>query len=370
MAEGLDFSWGRPGAAAIKASGRQFVCRYLGPARFGGKGMTAAEMNDYLNNGIAVVLNFESSGTNTTNYANGVADATFAQAQAVLLGQPNAVIYFSNDKQDTSGLVDYLHGVASVVGLNRVGLYGGIGAIQIAQGSNAACWYWQTYAWSGGRVAPGVHIYQYLNGQTINGASVDFDRNLQDNFGQIGSAVPSSGGGQTVGYNASSWATSQIQQALNDPRCGGYKLTVDNLYGPATTLAVHQFEIAQGLSVDIGIAGPQVVGRLAQLLGQQPPQPPHPSGPNLAVDGVYGAATCRAEQAALGVAQDGVRGHVTISAEQRRTGAKVDGIDGPDTTRHLQARLNGVISAGLNVDGVRGPLTIKALQTALNGGKF
>jgi murein L,D-transpeptidase YcbB/YkuD len=61
---------------------------------------------------------------------------------------------------------------------------------------------------------------------------------------------------------------------------------------------------------------------------------------------------------------------VTISAEQRRTGAKVDGIDGPDTTRHLQARLNGVIGAGLNVDGVRGPLTIKALQTALNGGKF
>jgi peptidoglycan hydrolase-like protein with peptidoglycan-binding domain len=352
MAEGLDFSWGRPGAAAIKAAGRSFVCRYLGPARFGGKGMTAAEMNDYLNNGIAVVLNFESSGTNTTSFANGAADATFAQAQAVLLGHPDAVIYFSNDKQDITGLVDYMHGVASVIGLDRTGLYAGLAGIQAVQAAGAARWFWQTYAWSGGKVAPGVHIYQYRNGQTINGASVDFDRSLQDNFGQIGGgAQPASGGGTTpVQHVTVNRSVQDIQRIVG--------AAVDGIWGPETEGKVRAWQSAHGLVPD-GIWGP-----LSDAAAFGKP------GPNLAVDGIYGPATIRAEQAVLGVAQDGIRGPQTIAAEQRRTGAKADGIDGPDTIRHLQARLNGVIGAGLAVDGVRGPLTIKALQRALNAGKF
>lgn len=353
MAEGLDFSWGRPGPAAIVAAGRVFVCRYLGPARFGGKGMTRDEMQAYLNAGLAVVLNFESSGTNTTSFANGVADAKYAQGEAVALGYPNAVIYFSNDKQDTTGLVDYLRGVESVIGHARTGLYAGIGGIQVAQGAGVAAWFWQTYAWSGGKVAPGVHIYQYRNGQTINGASVDFNRNLQDPFGQIGGgATPASNGGTSspVQHVTVNRSVQDIQRAVG--------AAVDGVWGPETDGKVKAFQSSHGLVPD-GIWGP-----LSDAAAFGKP------GPNLAVDGQYGPATIRAEQAALGVAQDGIRGPRTIEAEQRRTGAKIDGVDGPDTVRHLQARLNGVIGAGLAVDGKRGSATVSALQRALNAGRF
>lgn len=366
MSEGLDFSWGRPGSAAIKAAGRVFVCRYLGAGRFGGKGMAGVEFADYLNNGIAVVLNFESSGTDTTSYANGVADATFAQGQAVLLGHGDAVIYFSNDKADTTGLVDYLRGVNSVIGLNRTGLYAGLAGIQAAQAAGVARWFWQTYAWSQNHVAPGVHIFQYLNGQRINNADVDFDRNLQGSFGQIGSAVPADVP-PVVGYNASTWPTAQIQAALDDPRCGSAGIQVDGIYGPATTTAVHNFEVNQGLTVDVGIAGPQVVGRLAQLLGQpqpvKPPQPPVVTAPPfpLPAGWYFGWATGPKESVS------GYYGHsADLQLWQQRMkdrgwGIVPDGHYGPQT--------NGVAiqfqtEKHLTVDGKIGPQTWAAAWTA------
>lgn len=368
MTEGYDFSWGRPGPAAILANGRSFVCRYLGPDRFGGKAITKAELDGYLNAGIAVVLNYEGSGQDTTSYANGVADATYANAQAAALGYPNAVIYFSNDKASISGLVDYMHGVASVIGLARTGLYAGVTGIQAVKQAGAAAWYWQTYAWSGLVVATGVHIYQYSNNHLVNGSSVDYDRALVANFGQIVGAEPADNPppvpAPVVGYNASTWSTAQIQAALNKVDAAG--LAVDGAYGPATTAAVHAFEIKYHLTVDIGIAGPQVVAKLAALIKVNPVT----NLPHLVIDGKEGPLTTEAEQRALHVTADGIRGPVTIKAEQNRTGATEDGFDGPDTNRHLQAYLNKRIKANLVVDGIRGPLTVRALQRALDAGEF
>jgi hypothetical protein len=79
----------------------------------------------------------------------------------------------------------YLAGAASVLGRERVGVYGGAVIIDHCQAVGSASWFWQTYAWSGGRVCPGIHLYQYQNGQTINGGSVDFTRSMQDNYGQL-----------------------------------------------------------------------------------------------------------------------------------------------------------------------------------------
>lgn len=363
MAELFDFSWGRPGPAAIKSSGRIGVIRYLYSP---GKGATKAELQSYLNAGLVVVLNYEGSGTDATSYINGVADARYAQRQAAVLGFPNAVIYFSIDEKTAPDPQDYFRGVESIIGHSRAGVYGGYGTITALQKAGLCSWFWQTYAWSGGRVAAGVHLYQYSNGHTINGASVDYDRNLEADFGQIGGPqLASTTVSTAIGWNASSWSTVQIQKALNE--AAGAKLTVDGIYGPATTAAVHAFEMGHKLTVDVGIAGAQVVKELAALLTP----PVRVTAPRkLAVDGKEGPLTCEAEQRVLDVTVDGVRGPITISAEQRRTGAAVDGIDGPDTNRHLQRRLNGVIGARLAIDGIRGPLTVKALQRALNAGKF
>lgn len=100
-----------------------------------------------------------------------------------------------------------------------------------------------------------------------------------------------------------------------------------------------------------------------------PTHTPAPSRPTatsskLAVDGIWGVLTTKAEQRALGVTADGIRGPRTIAAEQRRTGARVDGLDGPDTRKHLQAHLR------VRQDGIVGPITVRALQSRLNAGTF
>src|SRR5439155_8025421 len=46
---------------------------------------------------------------------------------------------------------------------------------------------WQTYAWSGGRLSSEADFYQYMNGQTFAGASVDFNKIL--NGPQLGALV-------------------------------------------------------------------------------------------------------------------------------------------------------------------------------------
>src|SRR4051812_7074846 len=93
-------------------------------------------------------------------------------------------------------------------------------------------------------------------------------------------------------------------------------------------------------------------------------QPGGGGGVQLVVDGVFGPATIRALQRALGVAVDGQFGPVTQKALQSRLGVAADGVIGPITIRALQRRV------GATVDGQWGPETTKALQRALNAGTF
>lgn len=351
-AEAVDFSYGRPGAAALISAGRPNAFRYVGAFDGDGRAIGAAELAEYMAAGVSVTLNYEGSGQDATSFANGVEDAKYAQDRVAALDHPEAVVYFSIDEQFASDPANYFKGVESVIGHARAGIYGSLDMLEAVHTAGLCSFYWLTYAWLQGRPVPDwVHVFQFSNGQTINGAAVDFDHCLQADWGQIGGGAPvvvpaSSGSSGSVGSVTVLRAVTQIQSLVGAAQ--------DGVYGPETTAKVQAWQGAHGLTAD-GIWGP-----LSDAAGF----------PGIAVDGAEGPETTKAEQAALGVTVDGIRGPETISAEQSRTGAGMDGVDGPDTTSHLQAYLNRVIGAGLTVDGVRGPLTVKALQTALNERKF
>ena len=204
MALGLDDITDPP-IAALKAAGFTFLCRYTGyfagyndaqPQTQQGKCLTPEEAKALSMAGMTIVSNYEWYETRPTEgYAAGVWDAQEAQKIHLACGGPaNRPIYFSVDF-DAAGpdVLDYFHGVSSVIGLIRTGVYGSYRVLAYLFDQGAIAWGWQTYAWSGGAWEPRAHIQQYSNGMIMSGLSVDYDRSLKADFGQWiegGSMVP------------------------------------------------------------------------------------------------------------------------------------------------------------------------------------
>ncbi len=187
--EGVDFSWGRPGGAALVAAGKHFVIRYVPYAGDGGKGLEAAEIADYRSHGLGICLVFESTMARalTGGYAGGVADAKTSVAAIAALGMPSSMpVYFAVDTDTTAtnwpAIDAYFDGAISVMGKARVGVYGEASLMDHLR--DKVDYLWQTYAWSGGVMASGIDLLQYLNGQTINGAGVDYVRAYVGDYGQ------------------------------------------------------------------------------------------------------------------------------------------------------------------------------------------
>jgi len=191
--QGVDLSFARPGGKALAAAGKHFVVRYL---TGDGKALGGHEAKDYHQHGVAVCLVFESTKGRALDGAQaGRDDGARAEAAATALGVPPEVpIYFAVDFDATAGqqpAIDaYLRGAGSAIGDERVGVYGGIRVLKRCRANRTARWFWQTYAWSGGKIAPFIHLYQYRNHQTINGGLVDFDRAYRPNFGQWPQPAP------------------------------------------------------------------------------------------------------------------------------------------------------------------------------------
>lgn len=190
---GVDYAWSKPRPSVLAQQGRTFACRYGGTGIDDSKMLTANELAALTAAGISVVANVEGAPSGFKWYSGGQDWARRGVAWFKALGMPSdRPIYFSADWDVTSGdwpaLKAALDGAASVIGRNRVGLYGGHYAIQKAKDTGAAAWLWQTYAWSGQPTqwVSGTHLQQYRNGVTIDGADCDLDRALQDDYGQWG----------------------------------------------------------------------------------------------------------------------------------------------------------------------------------------
>ena len=207
MLNGVDYSFGRPGGSALAAAGKRFAVRYLAYSGAAGgderKFLTAPEVLDLHGNGLAVVANFESTSNRMLDGAvAGAADANDARAEMASLGFPSTCpVYFSADfdpQPQYLGRIDaYLTAAASVLGRARVGVYGGIDLLTHTRAAGTAQWFWMAAGWDHGRQPPAfAHLWQYQTaGQgapAINGAAVDNDRALLDNYGQWD--APPSGG--------------------------------------------------------------------------------------------------------------------------------------------------------------------------------
>ena len=191
MREGVDYSWGRPSGASLKAAGKDFVVRYLFDDGQGGKGLDPSEIADLRANGIDIAVVYEEYANSFRGRDAGIAQAHRAQAALNHLDLPKDLpIYFAVDWDSTPGdqaaIDEACRGAAAVIGLERVGIYGSYYVIERCKAADTARWFWQTYAWSGGQVSQHNHLYQYRNAQEIAGHAVDFTKAVKSEFGQHG----------------------------------------------------------------------------------------------------------------------------------------------------------------------------------------
>lgn len=153
------------------------------------KNVTPAEVIAYKQAGIGLGIVFESVADRVLGgRANGEADARLARDQLTALKMHSAPCYFAVDF-DLRGayqlvqLKEYLHGACAVLGHGRVGIYGGYVPVHFARKNKLCSWFWQTSAWSYGKVDSHIHVLQY-DTQTVAGIPCDLDRTFQVDWGQ------------------------------------------------------------------------------------------------------------------------------------------------------------------------------------------
>ena len=155
---GIDCAGTVTDTATLKAHGVEFVCRYVSPPG-NAKNISHAEAARITHAGLELVLVWETNGDEPLQGTNqGVQDARLAEAEAKAAGMPEgSPLYFAFDR-DPSGLsaaewtaIDgYYKGVASVIGHQRTGAYGGYPFVKHLFDRKLITYGWQTYAWSGG----------------------------------------------------------------------------------------------------------------------------------------------------------------------------------------------------------------------------
>lgn len=186
MAKGFDCATPltRTVAKKFRESGYEFVCRYLVPS--GWKRLTQSEAVAISSAGLQIVSVYETTASRALGGRTaGLTDGAIAAQTALAVGQPTGSrIYFAVDfdasakQMDT--VIEYIAAAGEAARNYQSGVYGGIAVIEAAMAARACTGFWQTYAWSKGRKAEGIHIYQYDNGpkglgQPIHGVNVDLN---------------------------------------------------------------------------------------------------------------------------------------------------------------------------------------------------
>lgn len=189
----LDYSAGRPGAAAIKRAGFGGAVRYIGfPDRV--KCTTSAELADFTRNGLGMALVYEDHAEDWLGgFARGREAGRRARDHANRIGFPrDRPIYMAVDRDVVTGgefttMVEYIRGASQTLGgISVTGVYGEHDVCVRVRQAGVARWFWQTRAWSGTppRLFPGRHLFQRAGTIEVNGIGCDINDVLQADWGQ------------------------------------------------------------------------------------------------------------------------------------------------------------------------------------------
>lgn len=213
MATIVDYSAGVPGAVAIKSAGHVGAIRYLSPPRASwmkGKPIHRPEAEDFGKHKLDLAFVWQYGKDSSSSppdvmrgFEGGVADARAAQKQLNEIRCPDHPVFFAVDfdiseQQWNQTAVNYFKGAGSILGVNRIGIYGhadvcswAMGAGVIAQVSPTRYLAWQTPAWSGGVISRDTCVlYQRVldtpsnPGPRIGGVTVDVNDILFEEWGQ------------------------------------------------------------------------------------------------------------------------------------------------------------------------------------------
>lgn len=195
--EGVDFSatanadWAGL-ADALVAGGKHFVWGYaVDDVEPAGRGFTAAGYQTFRSKGLDMGFYYErDSGWMLRGYNEGVSAAQDAQANIVKVGAPPIVpVHFAHDIDPDpahwAAIDACLNGAASVIGWERVGVYGGWLLIDYMAHGGTVKHLAQTSAWAYGRgLHPAATLYQYAYNAMFAGTNCDLVQALSPNYGQ------------------------------------------------------------------------------------------------------------------------------------------------------------------------------------------
>jgi peptidoglycan hydrolase-like protein with peptidoglycan-binding domain len=328
MSKGFDCATKLSKTAAIelKRADFEFVARYLGNSW---KTFNNEEAKVISDAGLKLISIFEKSPLNVSYFtkSQGINDAKEAESYANAVGQPHGTaIYFTVDydaqPSHMSAILSYLDGVRETLNDYKVGLYGSYSVINAIKGK--VDYYWQTYAWSKGKVADHIHMHQYQNGVTVAGVSLDRNDIKKDPGAWVLNEAPK---------------PSQPVQSKPAPVSVPDTYTVK--FGDTLGKIAAQFRLIVDAIVKLnGIKNPDLI-RVGEVLKLK-------SAPKSAIEPSKDVVPYPGH-----AIKKGLKGK-DVERIQRAVGAKPDGVYGPQTEAAVKAYQK---RHGLAVDGIVGPKT-------------
>lgn len=197
----LDYAAGVLSAADLKAAGAVGAIRYVSDRRPGaswmlGKPIQISEARDLYQSGLKIVSNYQFGKKETADWLGGQpAGVTHAkrgwELHTAAGGPTGAPIYASIDDNPTfeqykQQVAPYLRGWESVIGHQRLGIYGNSKVIEWAVQDGLGSWFWQhNWGTPQGLVHPAAHLHQYeIDARKVAGVGVDLNSILKPQFGQ------------------------------------------------------------------------------------------------------------------------------------------------------------------------------------------
>ena len=169
-------------AKDLKGAGFRYAARYLGDSW---KSFDKKEAEIIQKTGIKLISIFQKSANKLSYFTEkqGIVDGKDAEKWAKAVGQPEGTaIYFAVDC-DVAGkqmqlIQAYFSAIKKQLRSYKVGIYGSYAVMYALR--DYADYFWQTYAWSRGEIAPFIHMYQHENNIIIEGVNIDRNRIMQE----------------------------------------------------------------------------------------------------------------------------------------------------------------------------------------------